>query len=176
MHFGAYLVLHILYILIAYLCIWYFCMFEFKLIMHIYCIFLICVLVSISCIFSTAYCCIFCAYFCIFKSAYNGIFTLLHILRASSPLATWTVGIGSTQLSTHSPNKCCYVHCWCFSRPAWHYIHCFNGRYFLHKDQPVYVWWFSYMWTHVVGPQLNPVLSTLNVNTAADVDELFDCM
>ena len=27
------------------------------------------------------------------------------------------------------------------------------------------------MWTHVVGPQLNPVLSKLNVKTAADVDE-----
>ena len=30
------------------------------------------------------------------------------------------------------------------------------------------------MWTYVVGPQLNPVLSKLNVKTAADVDELLD--
>ena len=34
---------------------------------------------------------------------------------------------------------------------------------------------FYYMWTNVVGPQLNPVLSKLNVKTAADVDELLDC-
>ena len=55
-----------------------------------------------------------------------------------------------------------------------HCIHCCNGRYFLHKDQPMYCWWFYYMWTKVVGPQLNPVLSKLNVKTAADVDELLD--
>ena len=39
----------------------------------------------------------------------------------------------------------------------------------------MYGWWFYYMWTNVVGPQLNPVLSKLNVKTAADVDELLDC-
>ena len=78
-------------------------------------------------------------------------------------------------LDTQSPNRCCNVQCWCFSRQAWHCIHCCNGRYFLRKDQPMYGWWFYYMWTNVVGPQLNPVLSKLNVKTAADVNQLLDC-
>ena len=78
-------------------------------------------------------------------------------------------------LDTQSQNSCCNVQCWCFPRQAWHCIHCCNGRYFLSKDQPMYCWWFYYMWTNMVGPQLNPVLSKLNVKTAADVNQLLDC-
>ena len=48
-------------------------------------------------------------------------------------------------------------------------------RYFIRTSQPVYGWWFYYMWSNVIGHELKVLHPKLNVRTAADVDELLGC-
>ena len=51
---------------------------------------------------------------------------------------------------------------------------CCLGRYFIRASQPIYGWWFYYMWYKVIGPVLNTnhPLAKLNVRTPAAVAEL----
>ena len=45
-------------------------------------------------------------------------------------------------------------------------------RYFLRSAQPIYGFWFYYMWENVVGPALEDINPKLNPKTASEVDEL----
>lgn len=49
------------------------------------------------------------------------------------------------------------------------------GRYFLRSTTPIYGWWFYYMWSNVIGPELKTLHPKLNVRTEQDVDELLAC-
>ena len=52
---------------------------------------------------------------------------------------------------------------------------CCRGIYFLLQTQPVYCWWFYYIWTNVIGPTLKALHPKISVKTASDVDALLDC-
>ena len=45
-------------------------------------------------------------------------------------------------------------------------------RYFIRSAQPIYGFWFYYMWENVVGPSLEDINPKLNPKTASEVDKL----
>ena len=49
---------------------------------------------------------------------------------------------------------------------------CNVRRYFIRSAQPVYGFWFYYMWENVVGPALEDINPKLNPETESEVDEL----
>jgi len=52
---------------------------------------------------------------------------------------------------------------------------CCLCRYYIRSNQPIYGWWFYYMWYKVVGPVLNTIHQKLNPRTLEGVDELLNC-
>ena len=47
-------------------------------------------------------------------------------------------------------------------------------RYLIRPTQPVYGFWFYYMWEKVVGPALEEINSALNPKTSDEVDRLLE--
>ena len=96
-----------------------------------------------------------------------------HLRRADGALPNHSSGRKALDL-LGEPGKPRYT-VWCLLCAVFFFMcNVLRGRYIVRASQPMYGFWFYYMWSKVIGPTLITLHPRLNVRTAEMVDELLE--